>query len=190
MQDVNAKITSDRTTEVGARCCRTDLFSLSSALKRLLGQFLTLVLALACAGGATESRQVAQKIPSNRGLGADQTTSLEILTPTEGVDFKAYLARVYKSVKVNWYALMPEAARNGEKGKVSVRFHIQQNGTLLTEEPKIESGSGKVPLDRAAVAAIVSSTPFEHLPARFRGPNVELRFTFLYNLPVSGSHTN
>lgn len=83
---------------------------------------------------------------------------------------------------------MPE--RNGEKGKVSVRFHIQQNGTLLTEEPKIESRSGKVSLDKGAVAAIRTSTPFEHVPARFRGPNIEVRFAFLYNLPVSGSHIN
>jgi TonB family protein len=158
---------------------------LATRRRRLLAWTLTSALVLSCAAiAAAESRPVAQKSPSNGAVGTDQTTSVEILTPTEGVDFNGYISRLIKSVRQNWYAVMPDTARKGEKGKVSVRFHIQQNGTLLTEEPKLESGSGKGPLDRAAVGAIRASVPFEHLPAGFHGPNIELRFIFLYNPPV------
>ena len=44
--------------------------------------------------------------------------NLEMLTPTEGVDFTNYLARVLASVKRNWYSVMPESAQLGERGKV------------------------------------------------------------------------
>ena len=45
--------------------------------------------------------------------------------------------------------------------------------------------SGKDPLDRAAVSSIRASTPFEPLPPAFSGPYIELRFIFLYNLPLN-----
>jgi len=136
-----------------------------------------------------ESQPVAQKSPSNGAVGTDQTTSVEILTPTEGVDFNGYISRLIKSVRQNWYAVMPDAARKGEKGKVSVRFHIKQNGTLLTEEPKLESGSGKGPLDRAAVGAIRASVPFEHLPAGFHGP-ISNCGSFSSTIPRSNHRSN
>ncbi len=116
------------------------MFSLTTIRRRLLARTGTsaFVLLLSCAAVvAATSRSVAQKVQSNSTVGADQTTSIEILTPTEGVDFNGYVTRLVKSVKHNWYALMPDAAHDGEKGKVSVRFHIQQNGTILTEEPKL-----------------------------------------------------
>jgi hypothetical protein len=45
--------------------------------------------------------------------------------------------------------------------------------------------SGKEPLDRAAVSSIRASTPFEPLPSAFSGPYIELRFIFLYNIPLN-----
>jgi outer membrane biosynthesis protein TonB len=44
--------------------------------------------------------------------------------------------------------------------------------------------SGKDPLDRAAMSSIRASNPFEPLPSQFKGPEIELRFIFLYNLPL------
>jgi outer membrane biosynthesis protein TonB len=45
--------------------------------------------------------------------------------------------------------------------------------------------SGKEPLDRAAMSSIRASTPFEQLPPAFSGPYIELRFIFLYNIPLN-----
>jgi TonB family protein len=113
---------------------------------------------------------------------------LEMLTPTDGVDFTAYLNHLLLAVKHNWYAKMSEGAKTGDKGKAVVRLRIQKDGTVLDPMPTVEVSSGNDGLDNAVVTAIRASTPFEHLPESFKGPNIELRLTFLYNLPPSALH--
>ena len=119
------------------------------------------------------------------GVGADQPSAsnlVQILTATEGVDFTTFLNHVSDSVKRSWYAKMPEAARLGIKGKVVLRFRIQKNGAL-DGTPGIETSSGYKTFDDAAVTAIVASAPFKQFPEAFKGPQVELRVIFLYNVP-------
>ena len=111
--------------------------------------------------------------------------NVQILTPTEGVDFTNYIARVLASVKRNWYAVMPESARLGDRGKVVLQFRIMSNGVVPDAEPVMIGSSTKEPLDRAAISSIRASTPFEPLPPAFSGPFIELRFIFLYNLPLN-----
>jgi hypothetical protein len=113
---------------------------------------------------------------------------IEMLTPTEGVDFNDYLARVYQSVKRNWFAVMPASVELGDKGVVSLQFRIMKNGGVPDGEPVKVFGSGKEPLDRAAISSIRTSNPFEPLPPAFSGPYIELRFTYYYNLQPDTSH--
>jgi TonB family protein len=108
-----------------------------------------------------------------------------MLTPDEGVDFTNYLDRVLASVKRNWYAVIPESARMGEKGRVVLQFRILRDGNVPMPEPNLLLSSTKEPLDRAAMSSIRASSPFEQLPPAFSGPYIELRFIFLYNLPLS-----
>ena len=119
--------------------------------------------------------------------GPSAGNAVTILTPTEGVDFNDYLQRVVASVKRNWYSVMPESVYLGEKGKVILRFRIMANGAVPDAEPQLEGSSGKEPLDRAASSSIRTSSPFEPLPSAFSGPFIELRFIFLYNLPISAA---
>ena len=119
------------------------------------------------------------------GGGGEAYGGVELLTPTQGVDFNDYLARVVARVKLNWYSLMPESVYLGEKGRVILQFKIASNGAVPDAEPQLMSSSGKEPLDRAASNSIRSSSPFEPLPSAFSGPFIELRFIFLYNLPLS-----
>lgn len=119
-----------------------------------------------------------------QGGGAFLGNSVEILTPTEGVDFSSYMQRLLASVKRNWYAVIPESARLGDKGIVVITFHITKDGTVPMPDPNLERTSGKPPLDIAAMSAIRASSPFEPLPTQFSGPYIELRFIFLYNLRV------
>jgi len=113
---------------------------------------------------------------------------VQILTPTEGVDFNDYIQRVIASVRRNWYAVMPESAQLGDKGIVVLEFSIHRDGSVPGNEPDKLRGSGKEPLDRAAISAIRSSNPFDHLPQAFTGPEIRLRFIFLYNLPVDAAY--
>ncbi len=119
------------------------------------------------------------------GGGGEASGGVQMLTPAEGVDFNDYLTRVVASVKRNWYSIMPESVYLGEKGRVILQFRIMSNGNVPAAEPQLMSSSGKDPLDRAAYSAIRASSPFEPLPSAFSGPFIELRFFFLYNLPIS-----
>jgi outer membrane biosynthesis protein TonB len=110
--------------------------------------------------------------------------NIELLTPTEGVDFSHYLARVLASVRRNWYAVIPESARLGERGKVVLQFRIMRDGSVPPGEPQLMRTSGRQPLDFAAMSSIRTSNPFEPLPTQFSGPFIELRFIYLYNLPL------
>jgi len=112
---------------------------------------------------------------------------MELLTPTQGVDFTNYLNRVLASVRRNWYSVIPESARMGEKGIVVLEFRIMKDGGVPAGEPQLVRGSGRDPLDFAAASSIRSSHPFEPLPPAFSGPFIALRFTFLYNLPIEAA---
>jgi hypothetical protein len=118
------------------------------------------------------------------GGGGVAQGGLEMLTPDEGVDFSSYLQRVLIKVRQNWYAVIPESARLGERGIVVLQFRIMRDGTVPPPEPNLMSTSGRDPLDHAAMSSIVASNPFEPLPPAFSGPFIELRFTYLYNIPI------
>jgi TonB family protein len=120
--------------------------------------------------------------------GGGMNGAYQILTPTEGVDFSDYMQRVLASVRRNWYAVMPESAQLGDRGRVILEFSIRRDGSVPNEDPQRLLGSGKEPLDRAAVSAIRSSNPFDHLPPAFSGPEIRLRFIFLYNLPLEAAN--
>jgi hypothetical protein len=126
-------------------------------------------------------------IPGGGGQGAAYG-AMEMLTPTQGVDFSNYLQRVYVTVKRNWFAVMPESVRLGDKGVVSLQFRIMKNGSVPADEPVRVRASGKEPLDRAAISSIRASNPFEPLPTAFGGDFIELRFTYYYNLQPDYAH--
>ncbi|HLW99476.1 MAG TPA: energy transducer TonB [Candidatus Acidoferrales bacterium] len=118
-------------------------------------------------------------------LAPSLASALQILTPTEGVNFSPFMIHLYVTVKNNWFAKMPEEAKTGSKGKVTVRFRILEDGTLAEQSLSVDVSSGTKALDDAVVSAIRTSAPFEHLPEAFKGPNIELRLSFFYNLPPS-----
>ena len=105
---------------------------------------------------------------------------LELLSDPQGVDFKPYLIRVLAVVRRNWFAVIPESARYGRRGKTVVQFAISRDGRV----PKlvIAIPSGADPLDRAAVAGISASNPFPPLPTEFKGEQVRLQLSFSYNV--------
>lgn len=107
-------------------------------------------------------------------------STLELLSDPKGVDFRPYLITILSSVRRNWYAVIPESAKLGRRGKVAIQFAINNEGRV----PKlvIASPSGTEALDRAAVAGISASNPFPPLPPEFRGEQIRLQFVFLYNI--------
>ncbi|MGH9450192.1 MAG: TonB family protein [Terriglobia bacterium] len=103
-----------------------------------------------------------------------------ILSDTQGVDFGPYLAQILMIVRQNWYAVIPESARLGEKGRVALVFEILKDGSVPTL--RLVGSSGSSPLDRAAEASIRASNPFPPLPRQFTGKHLVLQFNYFYNM--------
>ena len=118
------------------------------------------------------------------GTQSKGSSSLELLSDPMGVDFRPYLTRVLAVVRRNWFLVLPEGARMGQRGRTVVQFSIAKNGTV----PKlvIHSPSGNEPLDRAAVAGISASNPLPPLPVEYRGEVLRLQLVFSYNMPGAG----
>lgn len=109
-----------------------------------------------------------------------QASNIELLSDPQGIDFKPYLIRVLAAVRRNWFAVLPESAKMGlRSGKVQVQFAINRDGSV----PKLvlASPSGTDAFDRAAVAGISASNPFPPLPPEFKGDQIRLQLSFLYN---------
>jgi TonB family protein len=105
-----------------------------------------------------------------------------ILSDTRGVDFGPYLARIVYIVRRNWYSVIPESARLGEKGRVGIVFEILKDGSV--PQLRLVASSGSEALDRAALAGIRASIPFPPLPEEFTGNHLVLQFIFLYNMTL------
>jgi len=106
---------------------------------------------------------------------------LQVLSSTEGVDFRTYLDSLYFSIRRNFPANIPASAAGGEKGIVMIRFQIQKDGTLADKSATILSSSGKKDMDAAALGAIRTAAPFARLPEGYAATTLDLQFSFYYN---------
>jgi periplasmic protein TonB len=112
---------------------------------------------------------------------------MTILSDLQGWDPKSYMTRLHAIVMRNWTAVLPESYYMGDKGIVVITFTINRDGSIHVDEPILDRTSGKEALDRAVMAAIRSSVPFEPLPPEYKGDSLQLRGAFFYNIqPNSG----
>jgi TonB family protein len=129
---------------------------------------------------------LAQDAGSKAAKTGHQPDFVQIIPPHEGVDFRSFSADLVRLIRRNWWTKMPSETKQkldqGLKGRVVVGFGIQKDGQL-SNVPKVEVSSGNEALDDAAVSAVRASAPFEHLPEAFKGSNIDLRMTFVYNQP-------
>lgn len=142
--------------------------------------------------GATGGAVVADMMDLPPGAGANLSATpnqgkagsrLEMLSDPQGVDFQPYLIRILAAIRRNWFAVIPESVRYGQRGRTVIQFAISREGRV----PKlvISLPSGTESLDRAAVAGISASNPFPPLPNEFKGNEVRLQLSFLYNMPAN-----
>ncbi|HEV2274679.1 MAG TPA: energy transducer TonB [Acidobacteriaceae bacterium] len=110
------------------------------------------------------------------------SAGVDILSDTMGVDFGPYMRRVIAATYRSWLPIIPESARPplDKQGRVGIRFKIFPDGSV--KQMILEFPSGDVALDKAAWGGITGAAPYPALPKDFKGPFLELRFGFYYNL--------
>jgi TonB family protein len=151
-------------------------------MKRLNAFCCMVALSCACSGVAQDSRPApADGETQTKGeVHADQQ-SLEILSDTQGVDFKPYLQGVVRQIYDQWLKLMPEEARapQNKKGETQIRFAINSDGTIAAMH--LDGSTQDELLNRAAWGAITGVGKFPALPKEFHGPDLDLRIHFVVN---------
>jgi outer membrane biosynthesis protein TonB len=152
------------------------------------------VAALFCAASAVE----AQTAPSAAPLPEPPTAAsgqlnlqkpiggVQLLSDTEGVDFKPYLEQWQRISEAAWQPLISnvDASEKGgsglQPGTVAIRFKILPNGKLMDESLVLDERSGQTTLDKAAWQSVTNSA-YPALPEEFQGPYLELRAYFHYD---------
>jgi len=97
---------------------------------------------------------------------------------TSWYDWGPYAAEMIRRIKLHWD--IPELARLGWKGRVTIRFFIRGDGRV--DGATILSVSGVPPFDHAALQAILTSSPFRPLPRDLGSDREGVTVTFFYNL--------
>jgi TonB family protein len=108
------------------------------------------------------------------------STEPQILSPNpKGLDFGPYLNKLLTRLRENWYSVMPEMARLGQRGRVDIIFSVGKDGQV--KDLSVVNKSGFDALDKGALSAIHLSNPFQPLPAEYE-TDLKLRIAFLYNM--------
>jgi TonB family protein len=97
---------------------------------------------------------------------------------TSWYDWGPYAAEMIRRIKLHWD--VPDLARFGWKGKVTVRFYIRGDGHV--EGATILRKSDVPPFDYAAFQAILTSSPFRPLPKDLNSDKEGVTVTFFYNI--------
>jgi outer membrane biosynthesis protein TonB len=107
----------------------------------------------------------------------------EILSDTQGVDFRNWMQRWHHETLNTWDPLIPDEVNPPimKSGVVAIRFKVLPNGRLMDGSLVLDGRSGDTALDRAAWGALTGSN-YPPLPPDFHGPYLEIRAYFLYNI--------
>ncbi len=97
---------------------------------------------------------------------------------TTWYDWGPYAEEMVRRIKLHWE--IPELARLGWKGRLTIRFFIRGDGRV--EGAKILKVSGVPPFDFAALQAILTSSPFRPLPKDLGSDREGVTVTFFYNI--------
>lgn len=90
-------------------------------------------------------------------------------------DFGPYMRELQRRIKMNW-----EPPKGNESKRVVLLFKIAKDGKLLSVS--VYKSSGLQNVDQAAINAVKVAAPFRALPPEYKGANIDIQFTFDYNV--------
>lgn len=90
-------------------------------------------------------------------------------------DFGPYMRELQRKIKMNW-----DPPKGNESKRVVLLFKIAKDGRLLS--CSVYKSSGLQNADNAAINAVKLAAPFRPLPPEYKGANIDIQFTFDYNV--------
>ena len=109
---------------------------------------------------------------SSSAAGAGGTAGIGSLK-LDQADFKypVYIERMVQIISLNWFKPAQAVQTNP-----IVHFQIERDGTIT--DPRIVTSSGLPFVDRAALRAVLASSPLPPLPAEYGGPHLGIQVVF------------
>jgi len=90
-------------------------------------------------------------------------------------DFGPYMRELQRRIKRNW-----EPPKGNESKRVVILFKVSRDGRLLSL--RVFKSSGVSEADKAAISAVELTAPFSPLPPEYKGNDIDIQFTFDYNV--------
>ena len=119
-------------------------------------------------------KAIFEKSSNKIALKTIKTEKTERIAKQNNSEITSYMKTTQVKIKNNW---KPSSEKSG---RVVISYKINKDGTL--KDYKIISSSGIKELEKEAVNALKKSSPFGPLPKAFDGENVDVQFTFDYNV--------
>jgi TonB family protein len=116
--------------------------------------------------------RAAARTDAPAGFSPGVSSSLTV--DVENFPFLYYLAALRNKVSGNW------SPSGSSEARTVVFFRVYRDGSLA--DSYLETSSGNVVFDQAALRAVVVSEPFPPLPDEFNGTNLGVHFAFQYSL--------
>jgi TonB family protein len=131
-------------------------------------------------GGQTQTPAADKKTPAPEL----NTVSVELagsVPPEDRKNLKDYWPVVESRTKQQWQAVLPAEAKPpvSRAGTVIIEGTVHTDGRVTGMS--VKQPSGRPALDRAALAAITRSVPYEAFPYGIAVDEAKVRFTFVYN---------
>ena len=149
-------------------------------MNRFIALALIASIPLPAAGTSVCSTQVS--VQEKRDPSPQPSGTIEMLTPTQGVDFSSYMHHVFLTTRKQWLTHLPQSVKSGERGRNVVQFRILRDGTVPKESCVVTESSKQDELDEASLVGIREAAPYGKLPEDFTGDYIELRMKFFYNV--------
>ena len=90
-------------------------------------------------------------------------------------DFGPYMRELQRRIKRRW-----NPPRGNRSKRVVLMFKVSKDGRLLSLS--VHTSSEKPESDEAAINAVKAAAPFRPLPPEYRGNDIDIQFTFDYNV--------
>jgi len=150
--------------------------------------FVAVALMAGALAGVAQNPGPSKTLPGAGPAPEARSVSVEVVNQVPPVDrqnLQTYWTGVASRTKEHW--LLPALARPPQStpGEVKIECWVHTDGSVTGMH--LEQPSGKPALDRAALAAIRNSLPYDAYPYGISVDQVRVRFTFVYNGGASGA---
>jgi TonB family protein len=151
------------------------IYNINTAAKTYYGKYSSIASSTGSGFGSGNGSGHGNFSNPNKTLASGSGGGHPRIDAVKEPDFGPYMKELQRKIKMNW-----EPPKGNESKRIVLMFKIAKDGSLLS--CSVFQSSGLQNADIAAINAVKLASPFNPLPAEYKGQNVDIQFTFYYNV--------